>query len=280
MDKDAAHTKKIGMPGSKPKQPTGQGPFGIDFGFGKQTQQPAEQVASKPTTLDDAYDFWKRNQNSANMQQLLDTAKPTIKKALTSFAGGDRALTGQAKRLAIGAFKTYDASRGAKLRTHLIIRLQPLQRAYTKRVSPFAIPERVQLDKMRIDRAEQAFVQLQGREPSDAEMAEETGLSLRRIAHVKSFAGGILSEGQMVVDGEQTLPRSSVVTPEDIVVEYVHHDLDPIDKKILEWKTGIYGKRRLSTTEIAQRLKVTPSAISQRAAKIAMKLEAARNRGT
>ncbi len=279
MDKDAAHTRKVKMPGSKPGQKAGLGAFGIDFGFGKQVQGPKPAAPSKPATMDDAYDFWKRNPGSANMQRLLDAAKPVIGKALTSFAGGDRAFTGRAKRLAIDAFKTYDSAKGAKLRTHLLIRLQPLQRNYTKRMSPLAVPERVQLDKMRIDRAEQAFTQIQGREPADAELAEKMGLSLKRIAHVKSFAGGILSEGQMVVDGEQSLPRSSVVTPADIVVEYVHHDLDPIDKKILEWKTGIYGKRRLGTTEIARRLKITPSAVSQRAAKIALKLEAGRSRG-
>lgn len=281
MDKDAAHTRKVTMPGSKPKpgQETGLGAFGLDFGFGKPVKAQQSATPAKPASMDDAYDFWKRNPDPANMQRLLDASKSTISKALTSFAGGDRAFTGRAKRLAIGAFKTYNASKGTKLRTHLLIRLQPLQRDYTRRVSPLATPERVHLDKRRIDRTEQEFVQLQGREPADAELAEKTGLSLRRIAHVKSFAGGILSEGQMVIDGEQTLPRSSVVTPEDIVVEFVHHDLDPIDKKILEWKTGIYGKRRLGTTEIARRLKITPSAVSQRAAKIAMKLETSRSRG-
>ena len=285
MEKDSAHTRKVGMPGPKPDQSAkpqaAGGPFGIDFGFGKQ-QQPAGQATpqqSKPASLDDAYQFWKKNPDAGNMRRLLDVARPVIDKAITSYAGGDPSFKGHAKKLAIDAFRTFSPTKGAKLRTHLLIRLQPLRRAYTKRLSPLAVPERVQLDKMRIDQTEQAFTQLHGREPSDAELAEETGLSLKRISHVKAFAGGSLSEGRMVIEGEQMLPGSNVVTPEDIVVEFVHHDLDPVDKKILEWKTGLYGKRRLTTGEIARRLKITPSAVSQRAAKIALKLEAARTRG-
>lgn len=279
MDKDSAYTRKVDMPGAKSREP-GQRPFETAFGFDKQQpKQPERPDRPEPLSMEGAYDHWQRNQSADNMQRLLEAARPVIDTAITSYAGGDSAFRGRAKKLAIDAFRTFNPQKGAKLRTHLIIRLQPLRRDYGARMSPLAVPERVQLDKLRIDRAEQAFTQLYGREPADAELSEETGLSLRRIAHVKAFAGGSLSEGQLVVDGEQVLPRSEVVTPEDIAVEFVHHDLDPIDKKILEWKTGIYGKRRMTTSEIARRLKVTPSAVSQRAAKIALKLEAARSRG-
>ena len=75
------------------------------------------------------------------------------------------------------------------------------------------------------------------------------------------------------------LPGTEKVSAEDIWLEYVHHDLDPVDKKVLEWKTGLYGKTILSTNEIARRLKITPGAVSQRASKIAMKIEEGRSAG-
>jgi DNA-binding Lrp family transcriptional regulator len=52
-------------------------------------------------------------------------------------------------------------------------------------------------------------------------------------------------------------------------MEYVHHDLEPLDQKMLEWRTGIYGKTIKSVNEIAERLKLSPAAVSQRAARIA-----------
>jgi DNA-directed RNA polymerase specialized sigma subunit len=89
------------------------------------------------------------------------------------------------------------------------------------------------------------------------------------------FSKGLISEGQTATPEEGVqLPGTESLPASDIWLEYVHHDLDPIDKKILEWKTGMYGKQVLSTNEIARRLNITPSAVSQRAAKIAMKIEA------
>jgi DNA-directed RNA polymerase specialized sigma subunit len=242
-----------------------------DFGFGK---VPKTTTPEKPQPLDEAYQFWAKNRSSENMDRLLRAASPTIGKAISSFAGGDKSYSGLAKRLAIDAFKTYDPKRGAKLNTHLFIRLKPLQREYTQRSSIFDVPERVQLERFRLEQAEQSLNDELGREPSDDELSDYLGLSKRRIAHVRSRSRRQFAEGQMrTPEGEPTQPTTEVSSPEDIWAEYVHHDLDPIDKKILEWKTGMYGKKVLSTNEIARRLRITPSAVSQRAAKIAMKLE-------
>jgi DNA-directed RNA polymerase specialized sigma subunit len=275
MDKRAAHLRRVEMPGQQQKKeqvlPEAKGGLATDFGFGKQV----EQQQRKATDLDQAYDFWNRNQSQENMQALLQAADPVIGRALTQYAGGDRAMRGRAKRLAIDAFRTYDPKHKTQLKTHLMIRLKPLQREYTRRTSPLAVPERVQLDQLRLRNAEQELTELYGREPSDDEVAEYMGLSKKRIAHVRSYAKGVLSESQMrSSEGELQLPASEHVTQSDIWVEFVHHDLDPIDKKIMEWKTGYGGHDVLSTNEIAKRLRISPSAVSQRAAKIAKRLEA------
>jgi DNA-directed RNA polymerase specialized sigma subunit len=274
MEKKADHLRRVPMPGrwKREKQPNVLTPGSTDFGFGADEQRVTQ--TPKLGSLDDTYDFWQRNQSQANMDQLLRAAQPTINKALSSFAGGDKSLNARAKRLAIDAFRNYDPKKGAKLSTHLYIRLQPLQREYTQRSSILEIPERVQLDRFRLEQAETALADELGREPSDAELAEYIGLSTRRIAHVRKFARKRFSESQIrSPEGEPLQPASEEVSPEDIWFEFVHHDLDPTDKKILEWKTGMYDKKVLSTNEIARRLKITPSAVSQRAAKIALKLE-------
>lgn len=277
MDKNADHLRRVSMPGrwkqeSEPgKKPNVLSDDSTDFGFGKNKHTPGSKGR---LPLDDAYGFWSKNRSAANMDRLLQAAQPTINNALSSFAGGDKSMTPRAKRLVVEAVKSFDPNRGTKLGTHLMIRLQPLQREYTHRSSIVAVPERVQLDKFRLEQAERAMTDELGREPSDAELSDRTGFSSRRIAHIRSFARRRLAESQMKSpEGETSQQAAEAVTPEDIWAEYVHYDLDPIDKKILEWKTGMYNKKVLSTNEIARRLKITPSAVSQRAAKIAMKME-------
>lgn len=277
MEKAAAHLRSVAMPGqsrsaAEEARESNAKPdiFGTDFGFSKVVKK---QQAER-TSLDDAYSFWNKNQVPQNLNRLLTAAKPVLKQAITSFARGDQTYMGRARKLAIGAFKTFDPKRGAKLRTHLMIQLQPLQRSYTKRTSVLSVPERVQLDRYRLDQAEQALRAELGREASDSEIADHTGLAMKRIAHVRSFARGTLSEGQLTTpDSGLRLPSASQVTPDDVWAEYVHHDLGPVDQKIMEWKLGIYGKKQRSTNEIARRLGITPSAVSQRAARIAAKLE-------
>lgn len=258
------------MPNPKP-----QGEFQPQFGF---DQEKNRGQAPQQGALEDAYESWRTNQQPERMTHLLDAARPVLDRALSAYAGGNKALTGRAKRLAIDAFKSFDPTRGAKLRTHLYIRLQPLQRVYTKRTSPLAIPERVQLDMLRLQQAERGLRDELSRDPADDELAERLQMSKRRIAHVRGFSKGIISEGQLrSPEGEPMQLGIQQHTSDDIWVEYVHHDLSPIDKKIFEWKTGIYGKKVLTTNEIARRLNVSPSAVSQRALKIAMLLERAQN---
>lgn len=242
----------------------------IDFGFGEQTRQKRVMRGK----LEDIYEFWRKNPSKANLARLLDASQPVLNKALTTYAGGDKAYMGRARKLAINAFKTFDPKRGAKLNTHLMIQLQPLRRAYTQRTAGVSVPERVQMDRMRLERAEQELTEQLGREPADTELADYTGLSRKRIAHVRSFARGILREGQLITpEHGLQLPGASKVTADDIWAEYVYHDLNPIDKKIMEWKLGIFGKKVRTTSDIARRLGISASAVSQRAAKIAAKLE-------
>lgn len=277
MEKRGAHLRQIKVPGQKPPEKEEVMPelsgdnFATDFGFQKQKEQQKRRASG----LDEAYAVWRQKPEPTTMRSLLHAADTVIGRAITQYAGGDKAMRARAKRLAIEAFRSYDPKHKTQLKTHLMIRLKPLQREYTKRTSPLAVPERVQLDQLRMRNAEQSLTEMYGREPSDDELAEYMGLSKRRIAHVRSYTKGVLSESQMRnSEGELQLPASEHVTASDIWVEYVHHDLDPVDKKIMEWKTGYGGHDVLSTNEIAKRLKISPSAVSQRAAKIARKLEA------
>ena len=226
--------------------------------------------------MEQAYDVWKDKQTPEDMGNLLEAAEPTIQSALRSYAGGNQALHSRARYLATGAFKTYDPKKGTKLGTHLMTQLQPLTRHAREFERTTRIPERVVIDLYRLRQEEKKFRDTMGRDPADKELADHTGISMRRLSRLRKFGRSDIPESNLTEteEGDQAVmyPGVSRLDPSMIWMEYVHHDLAPVDQKILEWKTGYNGVQILPNNEIAKRLNVTPGAVSQRSARIAQKL--------
>jgi DNA-directed RNA polymerase specialized sigma subunit len=59
-----------------------------------------------------------------------------------------------------------------------------------------------------------------------------------------------------------------------MAVEAVYGDLDGMGQQIMEWTLGLHGSPMLSNQEIAQKLKLSASAVSQRKAVIQKRLDA------
>lgn len=254
----------------------------MDFLLGakKKAENPLAPSFPKPAApapdldpFDTAYQQWKKRPGPDTMDALLKEADPVLDSAIQSYGGGNKALRGRAKVLAMDAFEKYDPQQGTKLRTHVMNQLQPLSRHQREYSSITHVPERVQLDAYRLKQEQSKFHDEFGREPSDGELAERTGLSAKRIRHVRTFNRPDMAESMFTDDeGGVVLPGTVKPDYQSVWIEYVHHDLDPVDQKILEWKTGYNGSKVLENQEIARRLGLTPGAVSQRSAKISAKL--------
>lgn len=246
--------------------------------WNKKPNDPEQATEAEPSGLDTAYESWKKDPSPQNMGLALTAADPVISSAVQSYGKGNQALKGRARILAAKAVQSYDPAKGTKLRTHMMNQMQPLIRSARQYSQPVHIPERAQADLYQVEEGHQRFFDDYGREPSENELADLTGLSTKRIAHVRKMRNTGLPESALTQVGgegeEQFMPGMANVNSEQIFIEYLHHDLDPIDQKILEWRTGLYGKPKLSNNEIAKKLGLTAGAISQRSAKISARLSA------
>lgn len=230
--------------------------------------------------MEEEYELWRKHKNPANLNLVLEKAQPVINSAIQSYGAGNKSLESQARLLAVGAIKTFDPKMGVKLKTHLMNQMQPLIRINRDRSQITRVPERVTLDLYKMKQEEQRFYDQYGRGPSDTELTHSTGLSRRRLMHVRKFAKGEVPESaiQTSKDGDMLIGTNRP-DPDQILLEYLHHDLDPLDQMILEHRTGIYGKPVLSNNDLAVRLKLSPGAVSQRAKKIAARIEELRAAG-
>jgi DNA-directed RNA polymerase specialized sigma subunit len=241
---------------------------------------PPKQLKPKETKgerMSSAYKTWTQKSTPSNMAMLLAASEPVLQSAITSYAGGNQAMMSQAKKLAAGAFQTYDPRKGTQLHSHLMTQLQPLQRITRERTQVVKVPERVSIDLYKLHQAEQTLFDSGGREASDTELADHMGVSMRRIRHLRKYNKAETAESAMQARDEEGemetyYPGVNKVDPEKVWIEYLYYDSDPINQKILEWKTGYNGKQQIGTNEIAKRLKLSPGAVSQRSAKLSKQL--------
>jgi DNA-directed RNA polymerase specialized sigma subunit len=226
--------------------------------------------SKKAQAMQSAFDAWKLDPSPDNYSAVTQHLEPTINNAMHSFAGDDPGLKTRARILTSQALQTYDPQAGAALNTHVYTQLQRLQRYRAERSRMLHIPENVRLDKGLLDKYTNEHVNLHGVEPSDVQLADATGISIRRIRRTRT--GGEISASQSEGD-KGDLPGARRRSRDEIWTDYVYHDLDERSRKIMEWTTGYNKQPILKKQDIAAKLGITPAAVSIRINQIISKLQ-------
>jgi hypothetical protein len=229
------------------------------------------------------YAAWRqRPQDPAATGALLRALEPVVSAALRSYAGAAAGpvLRGRARRIVLDSLPRYDPGR-AKLATFLTRQLQGLRRARFEIEQPVRLPEQLRLDRHRAETARRELADQLGREPSTAELADAAGLNPARLARALKASPGLV-EGALTRYGDEegdvfapavagtvggpAGPGSAAANRPWL--ELVYHSVGPADQVVLEHSLGLFGRPKLSNNDIARRLGVTPSAVSQRRTRI------------
>tara|TARA_Y100000310_G_scaffold330135_1_gene401278 strand:+ start:896 stop:1717 length:822 start_codon:yes stop_codon:yes gene_type:complete len=222
----------------------------------------------KGPTIEDAYTTWSENQNEENMGKFIQAADPIIQSAVRSYGGATPSanLGSEAKLIIIDSLPKYDPNKGVKINTYLFNQLKGLIRKQIKEQMTLSVPERVVYDSNSLDKLTKEFEDKHGREPSDEELADVSGMSTSRIRYVRNFMGGTLYEGGLLGEEGEPLGLATGKSPlEEDAKSVVYAGLDPIDKLIFDYKLGEHGRQPMSVTDIGNKLKISPSSVSQRA---------------
>ncbi len=250
----------------------------------KPPPDPAETEKKLEPELNTHFLNWKKNPSPENSGHLLRAVEPIMNEALRSYAGKSATsptMRSKAKRMILSAMGSYDPSQ-SKIRTHLLSQLQGLRRVSTKEEQIISTPEQVLLDANHLRKAESELKDELGRDPSDMELADYTGLSRRRLGYIRKLKPS-MAEGTLEAmrksdeDGDPSQGVAVQSTPNQKAMQtwwdFVYHDLDPVDQIVMENSLGMHGHPVLSNQDIARKVNLTPGAISQRKAKIQGKLD-------
>lgn len=230
--------------------------------------------ASQKGNLDQAYTDWKTEPNGDGMSRLMEQLKPQMQKSARRYAGDvDPVTMGKAKQLVIDSLDRYDPQK-ASLETYVDRQLQPLMRWNSRKNRQVRLPDKMQMDAVAIRRAIEDIENETGRDASARQIADHTGLPIKRIAKVRLADQRLVADSRAMSDDESgagtagDLPVVDDKTSHESWLHFIRDDLSPIDQVILERTTGLDGAKVWSNQELAARLRLSPSAISQRKARI------------
>jgi DNA-directed RNA polymerase specialized sigma subunit len=244
--------------------------------FSPPTSPKHDSTEQSPKPLEQAWEAYRAKPTPQGLRALTAQLTPVITKAVSAFAPeAPPTLIDRARLMAADAINGYDKQKGS-LEAHVYSQLQTLRRVAPKVVDPMPISEHKRRERAELYGAIQQATDELGRDPSDEELAERTGRSLKQIRRARRLLRFGVSQSAFESGfGEDEAPDviASTRTPQDDWFEAVYHDLPDRDKLIMQYRTGYLGAPKLSNTQIAQRLRIDPVVVSQRAALIQAKLD-------
>ncbi len=216
-----------------------------------------------------AYETYRQSPDPDKLTAVVHALKPTIDYTLNSLQSHhDPVMRSKAHSLAAQAIQRFDPTNGAQLHTWVSSQLLPLRRFRRQSQSVVKIPERVQLDGFTLFKAEQDFRDKFNRDPDLRELADHSNIPVKRIEIIRNTMKSTPSEAGI---GDSAPPEETDFAPE--AMDFVHHDADHIDRRILELKTGYGGTEMMSPKLIAQHLNITPTNLTRRSQRLGWKIQ-------
>lgn len=222
----------------------------------------------------DAFGAWQSTPSPETSTALLQTLHPAMMSTVRTHVGDTNPLlVSKARRTMLTALPQYNPQK-ASMRTFMYQQLQGLKRYNRQQGEGLKTPERISFDRKALEGYEKEMEHELGRSPSDQEIADRYGFSMKRLARVRQYNPGV-AEGTLERASGQVFGgiNQTKVPYEDQWNDYVYSQLDPVNQKIFEHTLGYNGNRKLDNTALASKLRITPGAVSQRKQKIQQLLD-------
>lgn len=207
-----------------------------------------------------AYKQWQNKPTPENMSNALNTFGKLINSEISRYQGTLERPTLHtfAKKYVADAIRKYDPSKKVQLSTHIVHNLQRLHRLNYKNVQGLHSSEELQRNMNKYLTAKNDLIEEKGREPSKEEIAARMGSTPKLVDKLNKQLKFEVPANAMAFD-----PAAHKTEEEDLVMDYLYHDLNPQQKIIFEHKTGYGGKPILQNKDLAKRLGISPVRVTQ-----------------
>jgi len=238
-----------------------------------------DKIAKQDSNRDivDEWKYWSTTGDKESLNRIMKMLEPTISSAKYTFTEGHEhpTIDMEALRLVYEALGKYDPDYGVKLETYVFSQLQPIRRMSQSLQQPLKAPQRAHTEIGILQRERSRLEEELGREPSQGELSDATGFSLKKLKQLSTIEKGTLTTGQFRSEEDQVDLLEGLEQGEEWdpwPAEAVYWGLSPIQQNIYDYRTGSHGKEELSNKETAAQLGISESAVSQNVTVIQDKL--------
>jgi DNA-directed RNA polymerase specialized sigma subunit len=215
---------------------------------------------------------WKADPTPENLEPLLDSLQGAINANVNKFKGAPvppSAIRGFAQAQAMKALHTYNPSKGASIATHAHWHLKKTQSFVIKHQNVGRIPEHRARNITAYKNALQELTQKLGYSPDTLTLSEHLGWSQSEVSRMKTE---LRKDHIASIDLEPDHLADLQSSHERDVLRYIHYDLTPDERLVFEYSLGLYGRPKLSATNIAKTMNISLPKVSRIRKKIDKKL--------
>jgi len=244
----------------------------------KTIKKEMQQEADKNRGPEQMYETWANDPNNKNLDALLASLSPQIDKSISALVSKPTAaVNSKARLLAIKAVKSYKPGQKAKLTSWVFTQLQPLKR-YTQQSMPASTPERMARQQAELFKFEEEFYDNHGRYPSDRELSDLMKFSKKQLQQIRKFNKSRVYEMQQFGANPEDSATASEMTgimPDktEEMIDLFYDSLSPTEQVVLEYRLGMRGKKKLTNSQVAAKLKLSPARVSQISGLLADRLD-------
>ena len=203
---------------------------------------------------------------------MMDSMQGLVNARVNEFKGAPvppSAVRGFANAQAVRALQTYDPNRGAAVSTFVSWHLKKVKAFVLKHQNIGKIPEHRARNITPYKNARDELTQKMGMPPDSLTLAEHLGWSQAEVGRMESelrkdYIASLSPEVDRLADLQSSRERD--------VLRYIHYDLTPEERLVYEYSLGLYGRPKLSATNIAKTMNVSLPKVSRIRKKIDMKL--------
>lgn len=217
---------------------------------------------------------WKAEPTPGNLEPLLQAMQGPINAKVNEFRAApvpDSAVRAFANAQAVKALHGFNPDRGASVSTFVNWHLKKVRAFVLKHQNIGRIPEHRAYNITKFKEAKEDLSQRMGHPPDTVSLADHLGWSQAEVARMqKELRPDLIASLSLEPDRLPSMQSSR----ERDVLRYIHYDLTPDERLVFEYSLGLYGKPKLSATEISKTMSISLPKVSRIRAKIDKKLRA------